>query len=257
MSFRTTDYFSFLLHGLWVGLCSQLLLLSEPALKAVAPSYPPLVETDISGKVIGGMSVEIVKEIFSRAGHTTEIEILPWARLLLIASRQSNIAAFPMIKSRERENLFEWLGPVNRFEYKLCRLKSGPARRVTGIADIKNETIGVLNNDIVFSYIKEKNLPGLYAGAQIGNLVKMLLSSRIDYLVITPQTLNFELKAMSRFVSEVEYLFTVTPDDSDQYSYLVMAKGSDPILCSEIKKAFASVLADGTWDKIFTKYQGP
>jgi polar amino acid transport system substrate-binding protein len=56
-----------------------------------------------------GISYELVKSILKHSGiKKFEIRWYPWARAYRIAQKEKNTAIFSILRSKEREELFDW-----------------------------------------------------------------------------------------------------------------------------------------------------
>ena len=80
------------------------------ALTIITEEYPPVNFTH-EGK-INGSSVEIVREILRRLKQPDNIKILPWARGYYLIKTNPNVALFTTTRTKEREELFHWVGPI-------------------------------------------------------------------------------------------------------------------------------------------------
>lgn len=49
---------------------------------------------------------------FSTLVYSQEIRIYPWSRAYVTALEEENSAAFMTVRSKKRENLFKWVGPL-------------------------------------------------------------------------------------------------------------------------------------------------
>lgn len=61
---------------------------------------------------ITGVTVDIVAELFRRAGYAFEVRKVPWQRAYLMARTEPDSCAFPVQRSQENEALFHWVSPI-------------------------------------------------------------------------------------------------------------------------------------------------
>ena len=59
-----------------------------------------------------GATVELVRELLARQGIDATIELLPWKRAYKIGLTKPDIALMETTRTRERESLFKWVGPI-------------------------------------------------------------------------------------------------------------------------------------------------
>lgn len=226
------------------------------ALNAVAPLLPILVSSSDGEKADGGQAVEIVNEVGRRAGIPIVIGVQPWTRAMFTATNSPNTLFFPVVRTSDREALFEWIGPVNRIEYWVFKRKDSPAPAAKALQELKQASIGVLANDALSSYLQAE-LPQakIQSMPKYESLTPMLIAGRFDYLVAVRAPFMQNLDQLGIVRGEVQPLFQVQGNTSDSRAYLVMSKGSDPTLVSKLRKALKSMEDDGVWEKTYRKYQ--
>lgn len=109
-------------------------------LRVLTEHSPPGEYQEPSGRVTGP-TAEMVRELMRRAGETAEIELHPWKRAYEYALSNQPIALFETARTRDREKLFKWVGPVKRISRGLYALEEnaqpldnlGQARQAAGI----------------------------------------------------------------------------------------------------------------------------
>ncbi|USH02134.1 transporter substrate-binding domain-containing protein [Grimontia kaedaensis] len=91
-----------------------LLIASQPAISqtftVMTEDFAPFGYVE-NGKLTG-LSVEIVREIFAIVEHPDDIELLPWARAFKETQRKENRILFSMSRTKAREPMFKWVGPL-------------------------------------------------------------------------------------------------------------------------------------------------
>lgn len=80
------------------------------SLRLVTENWPP-VTYEKAGEA-QGMAVELAQLIQQRVNSRERIEVLPWPRAYQLALSQPNVVLFTVVKTPERENLLNLLGPV-------------------------------------------------------------------------------------------------------------------------------------------------
>ena len=59
-----------------------------------------------------GYAVEVVRELIRRTGSQARIELLPWTRAYFLAKSEADTGLFSVVRTAEREALFQWVGPI-------------------------------------------------------------------------------------------------------------------------------------------------
>ena len=57
-----------------------------------------------------GYAVEVVRELIRRTGSQARIELLPWTRAYFLAKSEADTGLFSVVRTAEREALFQWSG---------------------------------------------------------------------------------------------------------------------------------------------------
>ena len=78
----------------------------------VSPPFSYMTGKDTTRKVEGS-SVDIVNEIQSRIGHVNKINMSLWVDAYAIVQYLPNSALFNTTRTPERENMFQWVGPIS------------------------------------------------------------------------------------------------------------------------------------------------
>ena len=76
----------------------------------------PLQFVGANGKLTG-FSIEIVNEIQRRVGNKNDIQLVPWARGLANLNTEPNSMLFTMARTAERNQQYQWIGPIAETTY--------------------------------------------------------------------------------------------------------------------------------------------
>src|SRR5262249_13203214 len=150
------------------------------------PAYtlalPPIVIEDSKG--ISGLAVDLLNEAAKRAHVSTVLHVLPWPRAFETAKARPGSLIFPLVKSTDREMDFAWIGPINKVQYYLYKLKSSRVAPVKSLAEIgSNQAVGYFESDVSGSFLK--GYPNIDSDPSntLTLLITKLLSRRNDYIV--------------------------------------------------------------------------
>lgn len=218
------------------------------ALTVVTEQSPPAVLV-VDGKP-AGVGVEIVREIQRRAGDGSPIEVLPWARAYAMAQEMPDVVIFCISRTEEREDLFEWVGPIFRIEWLFVGIE-GKAPRLASLADARGvRAIGTYKDDAREEYLLSRGFTNLDSAPDPYTNIRKLLSGRVDLIVTT--SMGFEvMKAMDDArQAPLGKVFAFNTMDL----YVAFSKGSDPVTVDAWRKAFAGMRADGTTRAIYARF---
>lgn len=142
----------------------------------ITEDYPPF-NTSQSGK-ISGISVDLLREAFRRAGVRYEIKMLPWQRAYHMAETQTDTCVFSTARTPEREAAFKWIGPLADNDWVLFA-RADSHISLASLDDAKPYTIGGYLGDAAGTYLAQRGFKVFNADQDRLN-VKMLASGRID-----------------------------------------------------------------------------
>ncbi|MET3134068.1 polar amino acid transport system substrate-binding protein [Oxalobacteraceae bacterium GrIS 1.11] len=109
------------------------------------------------GKVLG-ISSDIVAELMTRAGLAAgKPVIVPWARGLSLTTSNAGACLFPVGRVPERENRYQWIGPIGHSEWVLFA-RSADRIVLHNLEEARPYLIGTMLGDLSVSYLREKNL---------------------------------------------------------------------------------------------------
>ena len=143
--------------GLLVTLICILLssLLHAQTIHMVTEHYPPfnIRSTDPKDiQQITGISVDIVKKLFRRAGISYTIKLYPWKRAFRMAVEKKNHAVFSTTRTQMREKKFKWVGPIAENHWVFFA-KPGTTIRINHLEEARPYRIGGYKGDAIAEFL--------------------------------------------------------------------------------------------------------
>ena len=228
------------------------LLLAQPAktedLTILTENLPPLNYMD-DGKLMGP-SVEIVQEIQKRIGSTEQIQVYPWARAYKIALDEENIILFGMTQTKQRQEMFKWVGPLAVKRDILIAQKEANIK-ISTLDDAKKVMrIGTLRDDTREQLLKREGFENLESVSNEQRNAQKLAMGRIDLWAYKKPG----------FIT-VCRLAGVDPNDLEEVYHLrqievsiAFSKKTSDTIVARWNKAFQAMVADGTVQHIQDKW---
>ncbi|WP_108649625.1 substrate-binding periplasmic protein [Dongshaea marina] len=149
----------------WIALAAGLLFsgMAQAAdfskLTYMTENYPPY---NFSAKgVIQGISVDLLLAMGKQAGVPLKlnmIKLYPWARAYNQTLKGPNMVLFATTRTKAREALFKWVGPIANTDTVLLA-KKGSGISISSPADMKKYTIGVVKDDVGEQLVKAAGVP--------------------------------------------------------------------------------------------------
>src|SRR5690606_20164897 len=128
---------------------------------------------------IDGISADIVREMFKRAGINYNLSLrFPWDRLYRLTLDKPNYGLFSTTFTAERQPLFKWVGPIASTGWVLL---AAPGNNISigSLKEAGQYRIGAYKNDAVSQHLESQGLTPINALRDQEN-VKKLLKGQID-----------------------------------------------------------------------------
>ena len=216
-------------------------------LNVLTEDYPPFNMQGEGGEIVG-LSTEIVKELFKRAGVEYTLTLMPWKRAYEDTLNNPNTALFSTTRTPEREGLFKWVGPLVNNNWVFF---GNPASniKINSLEEAKAYSVGGYNGDAAAEYLMAQGFPKLQLATNDAANAKKLDSGRID-LWATGEYLAPYLAASEK-VASPKPLFTF----KETQMSLAFNKAESDALIQKLNNTLAEMEKDGSVAKIKAKYQ--
>lgn len=237
-----TDFFRPLFTALTLTCWLSWSFAAETNVDVVTELSAPL-QFEENGRIVG-VATEIVRELFARTDWQPEIKMMPWARAYQNALARPNVAIYSIARTPEREEHFEWIGPIVPIQFGIYRLRSRNDISVTSLADLRRYTIGVVQGDVRHLYLQKQGMQDFPEGnlntvsSQELNYRK-LFAGRIDLIVMGSMT------CVTKRIDCEQLTLVHTLDELSEGLYLALRKGSDSTLVASLQSAFSTMYKDG------------
>ncbi len=154
-------------------------LLSIPAtaqeLTIITEEYPPV--SFLEEGIITGSSAEVVREILRRLNLPDNIVILPWVRGYNILKTRPNVVLFSTARTKERESLFHWVGPLCTARNGFY-IRKGSAIRINSLEEAKRVgSIATYKEDVREQMLKTWGFTNLDSSKSPTSNLKKLMSA--------------------------------------------------------------------------------
>ena len=198
-----------------------------------------------------GFSVDVVRELQKRVGHTGDIELVPWIRAYREALYRPNIVLFTASRNAEREEKFHWITQLTRREPTFFST-ADRSLSIASLDDAKTLSgIGVVRGGNRERYLQQLDFNNLDSAATEGQNLKKLLSGRIDLVFMSPVELAANAREEGMSPKDFKAVLPVYSNDS----YIIMSKnGTSAETIEKWKSAARAIKEDGTFANIAQKW---
>lgn len=222
-------------------------------LQIYTQAWPPY-SYEHQGKLTG-YSTELLKAVLLEAAVDANYTTLSWRRAYQQASTQANTLLYTTTRTPEREDLFEWIGPIGVRKLWLFKLKDRTDIQIKGVNDLKKYKVSIVRDTSSLKLVMER---GLFPRNQIDEApttasnVKKLFFKRVDLILATNGGANFELSQLPYPKDAMEPVYLL----NDEFLfYFAINKKTDPLTIEKIRNAFEKVKASGLIESLKKKYR--
>ncbi|MEE2002517.1 transporter substrate-binding domain-containing protein [Alkalimonas sp. MEB108] len=136
--------------------------------------------------VITGTNTEIVRRLCEQVAIRCRFELYPWRRAFEQALANPRAGLYSTSRSKDREALFQWVGPLAYTTPYLYRLKSRSDIQLQQVEDAKGYMVAVARGDVFEEYFLRK---GFQYGQHLLDFesksaaTPLFLQGRVDLMV--------------------------------------------------------------------------
>jgi polar amino acid transport system substrate-binding protein len=190
---------------------------AEP-LHIVTNEFPPF--QVINGENVSGFTTEIVRHVLKGAGLKGGIKAYPWPRAYKMATKEPNTLIYSIVRTKEREHLFKWIGTVAPYDVYFWKLKKRKDIHIKNVEDAKKYLSGAMLNGskgellIKHGFIEGKNLD--LGDSDLDNFRK-LYAGRVDLILYDSVSFRYTALQEKKDAALAERIFKVEGISSELY----------------------------------------
>jgi polar amino acid transport system substrate-binding protein len=192
------------------------------------------------GKIVG-LATTQVEKVLKEANIKYKIIMQPWARVYNTALLKPNVLIYSIARTKEREELFSWLGSIQKLKYSLYGLENTNLKPTDSFETLNKFRLAVGRDSAIHHYLANKKLTNFHLINNNDQSIKMLLANRID--LATGSELFFYQSCVKQNLdcSRIKPLFPLKELEAELY--LAASKKTDPEIVERIQIAFEKVMA--------------
>lgn len=202
-----------------------------------------------------GFSVEVIKAIAEEAGLEYEILTYPWSRAYRKAIHDKNTFLFTLVKSKQREPLFQWIGIIAEINVNLFKLKSNESIQVNNLEELKNYVTiiprGVRRHHFLLQQGFEEHKNVLLVGTELDS-IRMLLKNRGHFLINDERVINHSLSLINIPTTQIEKSTAINELSLDQH--LATGLNTQKSIVEKYQAAYEKIRSNGTYENILQKW---
>ncbi|MBC9249473.1 ABC transporter substrate-binding protein [Pseudomonas alcaligenes] len=232
--------------GLLAGLLTALLLpgLAAADLLLLTEQAPPTSYLH-DGKP-EGYSVAVVEELIRRTGRPAHIELLPWTRGYHLVKHEADTALFAMVRTAEREALFQWVGPILQGSTRFYSLRSSHLQINNLEEAARSGPLALPKQWYTYETLQRMGFTNLYGVPSSKQMVTMLKFGRVKLIATEDVTLREELASGGLTPEEVQGHLAFMKSDY----YIAFSMQTDKALVAEWQRQLDGMQRDGSLQRI-------
>ncbi len=214
----------------------------------MTPDYRPL--NYLHNGELQGPSIEILQLLQKKLNNKEDITLLPWKRAYQNTQVTINTALFSTTRTKEREDLFKWVGPLAQKRFNIYALKSSNIK-IDDFEQMKKYVVGVERSTINEHMLLSRGIINLSKVNYPMQNLSMILKKRIDLWSISSSTFYETLLASRLDPNDLEIVYTLRKAKL----YIAFNKKTPDETIEKWQKAYDELYDSGKVKEIFKKHK--
>ncbi|WDE09086.1 transporter substrate-binding domain-containing protein [Thalassomonas viridans] len=167
---------------------------TQPAqvIDVLSSNWKPFVYSE--NGVHKGFAYDITKKVLDDANIGFNLYFFPWSRIYALGVNQKNYLIVGLARTKQREPLFHWIGPVAKPEAVYFYKLKEAAITINEVKDANRYIISTEKSTHYHNFLEEQEFTfdNILLVTRTEQIIKMLLNGRIDLILSTEQNFNSE-----------------------------------------------------------------
>ncbi|MDD2595401.1 MAG: transporter substrate-binding domain-containing protein [Bacteroidales bacterium] len=195
-----------------------------------------------------GYNVELTKALMEELGYECDIEVIDWG------------IATNMLKNREIDMLMGATFSLERLEYfnystphsyiRQCFVYKGDKKRIKSLEELINKKIVVQSNTLAHQILKTSGISNsIIEYTNITDGLRELASGKYDVAICEENIVKYLIKHYN--IQGLQYSII---SDVKPIQYCFVVNKDEPELLTNVNQGLEALKANGTYDKIYSKW---
>lgn len=226
-------------------LLSMLALTATAAdLQLLTDNHPPL--HFMQGNQLAGFGVDVVQALATQTGDRIHLQQVPLLRALRMASDTPDTGVFTVLRTDERDDRYQWVGPLIEVETALyARDNLQPPVHSLREADHLGR-ITVPRKWLVYSYLQGQDLNNLYGVETPEQMMRLFSLGRTDFVVSDTWSKAALAREQGMEPGRLQYQIPLMK----QNTYIAFSPQTDPKQVARWQKALDTLRTDGRLEQL-------
>ena len=200
---------------------------------------------------VEGSAVDIVNEIQERTGHVNKINMSLWTDAYSVVQYLPNSALFTTARTPERENMFQWVGPISRSRTYFYTL-AGSGLTIETLDQAKAlQSIATPDGWFTHEFLTNNNFTNIVATSRTSmESFSQLINGEVQALLMT----DLDVKWLAD-ISEVPLSdLTQHMEALNMLDYIAFSLNTPANTVQQWQNYLDAMKADGTFETIWNKW---
>lgn len=236
-----------------LGLLGVLLVtpvMAGEKLRLVADSWPPFTDSDLPG---GGLATSIVTAALARAGYTSEVEEVPWARALMGVGEGRYDILIDTWYNDSRTRVGQFSKPYLTNRIRLLRQQDKPLQ-YTKLADLYPYSIAVVRDYAYSDSFDSDTRLHKVPVRTFSSAVRMLAAGRVDLTVEDEFVARHFLQRESKEVREAVSFVEPALGENNLHILVSLKHPEHSRIVERFDRAIAAMKADGSYARLLRQH---
>lgn len=213
-------------------------------LTLLTDNHPPL-HFQQGGQLVG-FGVDVVQALAERTGDHVNLQQLPLLRALHVASTEPATGVFTVLRTAERDDRYQWVGPLLEVETALYSADSTrpPVHSLLEAGNLGR--IVVPRKWLVYSYLQKQGLTNLYGVASPEQMMRLARMGRTDFVVADTLSIATMAREEGLAPNQLHYQMPLM----QQGSYIAFSLQTDVHQVERWQQALDEMNRDGRLEQI-------
>ncbi|MFJ4195393.1 substrate-binding periplasmic protein [Pseudomonas sp. NPDC089534] len=226
-------------------LLSLLALTAHAAeLRLLTDNHPPLHFQQ--GDRLVGFGVDVVQALAEQTGDHIHLQQVPLLRALRMASDSPDTGVFTVLRTDERDDRYQWVGPLVEVETALYAHENlqTPIRSLREADHLGRITVP--RKWLAYSYLQKQDLNNLYGVETPEQMMRLFSLGRTDFVVSDTLSSASLAREQGMEPGRLQYQMPLMKQDT----YIAFSRQTDPRRVARWQQALDALRADGRLEEM-------
>ena len=212
-------------------------------LNLLTDNHPPLHFQQ--GNQLVGFGVDVVQALAERTGDQVHLQQVPLLRALRVATTEPATGVFTVLRTAERNGLYQWVGPLMDVETALY--SANTQQPVRSLQDASTQgRIAVPRKWLAYDYLRKQGLNNLYGVETPEQMMRLARLGRIEFVVADTLSIATLAREEGLAPSQLHYQMPLMK----QGTYIAFSPQTDAHQVARWQQALDEMNRDGRLEQL-------